>query len=162
MQMRRIPKFTLSRPGDSIVDMNARIDFPEESMTMPQNCSDIWLHIMPFTSPAIYERKKSSNDQPSRSAQSARRKCFAEILVHERRVELRFGCWIWYSMFNVVSGSDSNSVKACRRQMNSQRSKWTGVRFRPHVNHFTGHGTRLHPEGVSDMWSDLKVKIETL
>jgi hypothetical protein len=38
--MRRIPKFTLSHPGDSIVDMNARIDFPEESMTMPENCSD--------------------------------------------------------------------------------------------------------------------------
>jgi hypothetical protein len=39
--MRGIPKFTPSCPGNSIVDMNAPIDFPEESMTMPQNCFDI-------------------------------------------------------------------------------------------------------------------------
>jgi hypothetical protein len=105
--------------------MNAPIDFPEESMTMPQNCFDIWFHIVSFFSPAIYERKKSSNDQPSKSAQSARRKCFVETPVHERRIEMKFGRWIEYYIFNVANNSDSNPVKGRRRRMNSQRRKWT-------------------------------------
>jgi hypothetical protein len=40
MQMSGIPKFALSRPGYSIVDVNAHTYFPEGSTTTPQNCSD--------------------------------------------------------------------------------------------------------------------------
>jgi hypothetical protein len=62
LQMKGIPKFAVSYFTDSIVDMDAPIYFPEESTTTLQNYSDTWLHIDPFTSPAIYERKKSNND----------------------------------------------------------------------------------------------------
>jgi hypothetical protein len=38
--MSEIQKFTLSRSGDSTVDVNTHTYFPEESTTTPQNCSD--------------------------------------------------------------------------------------------------------------------------
>jgi hypothetical protein len=69
--MRGIQKFALLRSGESIGYVNTHTYFPEESTTPPQNCSDTWLHIDPFTSPATYERKTSSNDQLPKSAESA-------------------------------------------------------------------------------------------